>query len=100
MMEEGKKKSGFFCVVYFVLEQEERSDKYGNKRNVITKAKTAYYHKVYKPKKLADYLKNRWYWIKGYNTKQDYLDNKNNWIFIFDKDNPVQDFSYKTFSKN
>jgi len=94
-----RESEGFFCVVYFVLEEEQRKDKNGNLRKVITKGKTGYYHKVYTPKKLANYLKN-WHWIKGYINKQDYFANPENYHFIFNADNPPTDFNYRTFSRN
>jgi len=73
---------GFFCVVYF-------SD---------TK-KTCFYHKVWKPKNLASQLQN-WLWIKCFIKKEDYFsDTKaNRYYRIFDKNNPVENFTYQIFS--
>lgn len=78
-----RESKGFFCVVYF-------SD---------TK-KTAYYHRVYAPSKLAKYLQN-WKWIKSYVDKQDYYSDPkaNNYYSIFDDENPITEFNYKPFSK-
>lgn len=100
MEHENKKKEHFFCVVYFVHAWEERTDKHGNIRKVIASAKTAFYNKVDKPYKLAENLGNKWYWIKGYKSKQEYENNKTNYLFIFDKDNPVTQFNFKNFFKN
>lgn len=74
---------GFFCVVYFT----------DTKR-------TCYYHKVWKPKKLAETL-NNWLWIKCYIDKQDYYTNpkSNSYYKIFDKENGVVDFTFQPFSK-
>lgn len=79
---------GFFCVVYL---SEEK--------------KTTWYNKVWMPSKLADYLNKedkKWLWIKIFIDKQDYFsDTKaNNYHAIFDKDNPVQQFTFQPFSKN
>ena len=73
------KKSGFFCVVYFT----------------DTK-KTAYYHKVYTPSKLARTLQN-WKWIKIFKDKQEYFANTKTleYFSIFDENNPVTDFNFK-----
>jgi hypothetical protein len=78
-----RESEGFFCVVYF-------SD---------TK-KTAYYHKVYTPSKLAATLAN-WLWIKVFVDKQDYYSNTKTTSYhcIFDKNNPVTEFSYRPFLK-
>lgn len=75
------KKSGFFCVVYF-------SD---------TK-KTAYYHKVYTPAKLADKLDN-WKWIKIFVDKSIYFNNTKTLDFtaIFDEKNAVKNFNFNNF---
>lgn len=75
---------GFFCVVYF-------SD---------TK-KTAYYHKVWNPSKLANYLSNKWKWIKIYKDKEDYYTNPkaNNYYAIFNEENTVHEFSFHPFVK-
>lgn len=99
METENKKKEHFFCVVYFVHAWEERTDKNGNIKKVISSAKTAFYNKVNKPYKLAEYLGNKWYWIKGYRSRQEYESNKNSYLFIFDKDNPVTQFNFKSFFK-
>lgn len=96
-----EKKSGFFCVVYFILQTEFRKDKNGNEKKIITEGKTAFYHKVYAPHKLADYLKNNnWKWIKGFRSKDDYLANKDNYLFIFDETNPPSIFTFRSFSTN
>ena len=75
--------SGFFCVVYF-------SD---------TK-KTGWYNKSWNPADLARKL-NNWLWIKIYIDKQDYHSNPkaNNYYKIFDKDNPIEEFTFKPFIK-
>lgn len=74
---------GFFCVVYFT----------------DTK-KTAYYHKVWNPSKLAGTLQN-WKWVKVFVDKQIYFSNTKTYDYyrIFDDKNPVTDFTYKPFSK-
>ena len=74
---------GFFCVVYFT----------------DTK-KTCYYHKVYAPYKLASALQN-WKWIKIYLKKDDYYSDPkaNNYLSIFDDNNPVAEFNFKRFHK-
>lgn len=97
---ENKKREHFFCVVYFVHAWEERPDKQGNIRKVIASAKTAFYNKVDKPYKLAEALGNKWYWIKGYRSRLEYENNKTNYLFIFDKDHPVQEFTFQPFTKN
>lgn len=78
-----RESEGFFCVVYFT----------------DTK-KTAYYHKVYTPSKLAGTIAN-WLWIKVFIDKQDYYSNTKttNYHAIFDKNNPVIEFSYRPFLK-
>ena len=75
--------SGFFCVVYFT----------------DTK-KTAYYHKVWQPSKLAKTLQN-WKWIKSFVNKQDYYsDTKTtNYHAIFDDQNIITEFTLKPFLK-
>ncbi len=74
---------GFFCVVYF----------YDTKR-------TCFYHKVWKPKNLASHLEN-WLWIKCFIHKEDYFGNTkaNNYYKIFDKNNPVENFTFQPFSR-
>ena len=74
---------GFFCVVYFT----------------DTK-KTAYYHKVYTPSKLASTLEN-WLWIKVFIDKSTYYANTKTTDYhsIFDKNNPVTEFSFRPFLK-
>ncbi len=74
---------GFFCVVYFTDTQ-----------------KTAYYHKVWQPSKLAKALKN-WKWIKSFVDKQVYYHDTKTTAYhaIFDEQNPVTNFTYKNFSK-
>lgn len=78
-----RESKGFFCVVYFT----------------DTK-KTAYYHKVYTPSKLAKTL-NNWKWIKVFIDKNDYFsDTKTtNYHSIFDEDNPITEFNFKPFSR-
>lgn len=78
-----RESEGFFCVVYFT----------------DTK-KTAWYNKTWQPSKLAKSL-NNWLWIKIYINKQDYFSNTKgtNYHAIFDKDNPIQEFTFKPFSK-
>lgn len=79
-----KESQGFFCVVYFT----------------DTK-KTGYFHKVWKPSKLASYYANKWLWIKIYKDKDDYYSNPkaNNYYAIFDKENAVYEFSFHPFQK-
>lgn len=74
---------GFFCVVYF-----------------WDTKKTCYYHKVWKPLNLSTTISN-WLWIKCYISKEDYFSapKANNYYRIFDKDNPVESFTFKKFSK-
>lgn len=74
---------GFFCVVYF-----------------LDTKKTCYYHKVHSPYKLAFTLKN-WKWIKIFLRKEDYHSNPkaNNYFAIFDENNPVSVFNFKTSLK-
>lgn len=78
-----KESEGFFCVVYF-------SD---------TK-KTVWYRKTWQPSKLAKTL-NNWLWIKVYINKDDYFLNPkaNNYLAIFDKNNPIQEFTFKPYMK-
>lgn len=82
-----KKNEGFFCVVYL---KEEK--------------KTVWYNKYWKPSKLASYLTANgkpWLWIKVYISKDIYFaDTKaNSYYAIFDKDNPVTDFTFTSFRK-
>ncbi len=80
-----EKLNGFLCVVYFES---------GN---------TAKYHSQWNPAKLARALKNPFRWMKIYIEKSDYeLDKANdhktqNYYAIFDKDNPVSEFTFKPF---
>lgn len=78
-----KESEGFFCVVYFT----------------DTK-KTAYYHKVYTPSKLAGTLQN-WLWVKIFINKEVYYANTKTTDYhcIFDKNNPIREFSYRPFLK-
>ena len=75
---------GFFCVVYF-----------------FDTKKTCYYRKVWRPKTLAATLEN-WLWLKCYIDKQDYYMNTKaeSYYKKFDKNNPVEDFTFQAFSKN
>lgn len=79
-----KESQGFFCVVYF-----------------LDTKKTAYYHKVWQPSKLAGFLQN-WKWIKVFVDKQEYYSNTKteNYHTIFDEHNPVTDFNFKPYQKN
>lgn len=79
---------GFFCVAYLTNEK-----------------KTIWYNKVWKPSKMADYLDKEnkpWLWIKIFLHKNDYFSNPkaNNYHSIFDKEHPVQDFTFQQFAKN
>lgn len=98
------KNQGFFCVVYFILESEQRTDRKGNMKRVITKGSTVYYRKVWNPSKLANYFysqKKEWLWIKIYTDKQDYFScpKANNYYAIFDENNPVRSFNFSPFKK-
>ena len=66
------KEKGFFCVVYFILKTEDRKDKEGNVRTVITEGRTAYYHSQWNPSKLANALTQPFLWMKIYLQKEDY----------------------------
>lgn len=79
-----RESKGFFCVVYFK----------------DTK-KTCFYHKVWKPRNLANAL-NNWLWIKCYVHKDNYFESPkmNNYFRIFDKNHPVEDFTFQQFNKN
>jgi len=73
----------FFCVVYDTAAK-----------------KTIWYNKIWKPSDLAKYLNGKgkgWQWVRSYIRKQDYLSNPDNYYAIFDKDNPVTEFTYKSF---
>ncbi len=74
---------GFFCVVYF-----------------MDTKKTCYYHKVWKPKNLAEKLDN-WLWIKCYIDKNDYYSNRKseNYHKILKNDVLVEDFTFQPFTK-
>ena len=91
------KEKGFFCVVYFILKTEDRKDKEGNVRTVITEGRTAYYHSQWNPSKLANALTQPILWMKIYLQKQDYKNNKDNFYKIFDKNNSVHEFTYAQF---
>lgn len=80
-----KESQGFFCVVYFA----------------DTK-KTAYFHKVWNPSKLANFYANKWLWIKIYIDKNDYYSDRQaqNYYKIFDKNTGVEIFTFQPFSKN
>lgn len=92
-----EKVRGFFCVVYFIKKTEQRKDKEGNERTVITEGKTAFYHSQWNPSKLANSLKEPYLWIKIYCQKSDYENNKDSFYKIFDKDNAVTNFTYSQF---
>ena len=79
-----KESQGFFCVIYF-----------------IDTKKTAYFHKVWNPSKLATYYANKWLWIKIYKDKNDYHSNTtaNNYYAIFDETNAVSNFTFHPFTK-
>lgn len=78
-----RESEGFFCVVYFT----------------DTK-KTCFYHKSWKPEKLAKKLQN-WKWIKVFIDKQTYYSNPKttDYYAIFDDENPITSFSFQPFSK-
>lgn len=65
--------------------------------------KTRYFYKIRNPSDLATSLQNNgeeWVWIKGYENNQDYINNQNSYLFIFDEKNPPNNFENIQFSKN
>lgn len=74
-----EKVKGFFCVVYFESK------------------KTGFYHSQWNPARLAKGLRNPYIWLKVFMTKDEYLADKNNYKAIFDKDNPIQEFTFAPY---